>query len=59
MSRNQSLYLVLNNFFFFYFHKLLAACCQGNELGERLDTVEKVGAVEVGEDVRETRGGGG
>ena len=27
--------------------KLLAACYQGYELGERLDTVEKAGVVEV------------
>ena len=41
----------------FFFYKLLAACCQGYELGERLDTVEKAGVVEVGEDVRETGDG--
>jgi len=40
-------------------YKLLAACCQGYELGERLDTVEKAGVVEVGEDFRETGGGVG
>jgi len=40
--------------YLFYFYKLLAACCQGYELSERLDTVEKVGVVKVGEDVRET-----
>ena len=38
--------------FIFYFYKLLAACCPGYELGERLDTVEKAGVVEVGEEVR-------
>ena len=48
--------LVAAGFFFIYFQKLLAACCQGFELGERLDTVEKAGVVEVGEDVRETGG---
>ena len=45
-------------FFIFYFYKLLAACCQGYEHDERLDTVGKAGVVEVGEDVRETGGGG-
>jgi len=35
-------------------YKLLTACCQGYELGEKLDTVEKAGVVEVGEDVGET-----
>jgi len=43
--------------YLFHFHKLLAACCQRYELGERFDTVEKAGVVEVGEDMRETRGG--
>jgi len=54
------LILTLTSFLFFiYIHiyKLLAACCQGYELGERLDTVEKAGVVEVGEDVRDTGGG--
>ena len=37
-----------------FFYKLLAAYCQGYELGERLDTVEKAGVMEVGGDVRET-----
>ena len=46
-------------FFLINFCKLLAACCQGYEFGERLDTVEKAGVVGVGEDVRETGGGGG
>ena len=47
------------NSVFFYFYKLQAACCQGYELGQRLDMVEKVGVVKVGEDVRETGGGVG
>ena len=47
------------NFLVFHFHKLLAVCCQGYELGERLETVEKVGVVEVGEDARETGEGVG
>jgi len=46
-------------FFIFYFYKLLAACCQGYEIGERSDTVEKVDVVEIREDVRETGGGVG
>ena len=50
--------LLFTFFCLFYFYKLLAACCQGYELGERLDTVEKAGAVEVGEDVREPGGVG-
>jgi len=49
----------LNIFFKIYFHKLLAACCQGYELGWGLDTVEEVGTVEVGKDVRDTREGVG
>jgi len=39
-------------FFSFYFYKLLAACCQGYELGGRLDTVEKADVVEVREERR-------
>jgi len=46
-------------FILVYFYKLLATFCQGYELGERLDTVEKAGMVEVGEDIRETEGGVG
>jgi len=45
--------------FCFHFYKLLAACCKGYELGERLDTVENTGVIEVGEDVRETGEGVG
>jgi len=43
-------------YFSFIFTSYLAACCQGYELGERLDTVEKADVVEVG-DVKETGGG--
>jgi len=50
---------MLQFFILFYFYKLLAACCPGYELGERIDTVEKAGVVEVGEDLRETERGVG
>ena len=43
----------------FYFYKLQAPCCQGYELGEKLDTAKKSGVVEVREDARGTGGGVG
>jgi len=47
---------VSKSFSLFYFYKLLAACYLSYELGERLDTVEKAGVVEVEVDVRKTGG---